>query len=170
MTAQSPADDAESLFLAYGDEIYRYLWYATGHRSEAEDLVQEVFLRALQSWERFEHRSTARTWLWGIVNNCLRDHLRKRQRTPDAIEIREELEPGFTSDPDLFLHLEHTLRALPLQQRQVFVQRVIHERSTADTAAMLGWSEAKVRTTLHRAMKLVRQSFQEGSDDDERAR
>ncbi|WDL95821.1 RNA polymerase sigma factor [Alicyclobacillus sp. ALC3] len=170
MPRQSPGDAAQSLFEAYGEEVYRYLWYTLGRRSEAEDLVQEVFLHVLQSWQRFEHRSTTRTWLWGIVNNCLREHQRKQRRTPDPIEIREELEPGSTSAPDLFLHLEHTLRTLSLSQRQVFVQRVIHERSTADTAAVLGWSEAKVRTTLHRAMKLVRQSFAERSDDDERAR
>lgn len=69
----------------------------------------------------------------------------------------------------LAIQLEQSLECLSVMQRQVFVERIIHEKSTAETAEELGWSESKVRTTLHRALKKIQTWFTEGRISDEKS-
>ncbi|WP_274436572.1 RNA polymerase sigma factor [Alicyclobacillus sp. ALC3] len=166
----SPATVARELFERYGDDVYRYLRFSLGSAHDADDLLQDVFVQVLQSWERFEHRSTERTWLFSIANHCVHDFLRKSNRRTPTVEITEDLADRTVIDWDIPIALEHSLRHLTLPQRQVFVMRVVQDVSTAETAAVLGWSEAKVKVTLHRAVKEIRKRFGEGASLDERAR
>lgn len=80
MKSQSASEAALVLFEKYGDEVYRYVRYTIGESSDAEDIVQEVFLRVLQSWKRFNHKSSSKTWLWSITKNCIKEQLRKIEK------------------------------------------------------------------------------------------
>jgi RNA polymerase sigma-70 factor, ECF subfamily len=155
----SSSDAARMLFEQYGDEVYRYIRFTIGDQAESQDVLQEVFLRVLQSWGRFQHKSSPRTWLYAIANNCIKESLRKRKRDYDRLEFNEEIEVAKANDLAMELALEQSLESLTLSQRQVFVERVIHEKSSPETAETLGWSEAKVRTTLHRAIKNIQVWF-----------
>lgn len=161
------------------DAHRRYLWglcyRMVGHPADADDLVQETFVRAIQR----PPRDTALPWLPWLVRvamNLARDHLRRRRRRayagtwlPGPIEI-EEAPPAFELPGDAGRSTEGryellesvsfafllALEALTPQQRAVLVLRDVCDYSAAETAVALGISEANVKTTLHRARMAMR--------------
>ena len=155
MAEPNPAEAIQALFDRYGDEIFAHVHLSVGRREDAEDLVQDIFLRALKAWPRFEHRSQARTWLWAITKNRLREYYRIRSRASGQLETMLGVaEPeAATADPSDAIFLQQALSALPPVERQVFILRVIQDRSSRETATLLGCSDVRVRVTLHRAMK-----------------
>ncbi|WDL98782.1 RNA polymerase sigma factor [Alicyclobacillus sp. ALC3] len=164
MEEQSVSDVALMLFEQHGDEIYRYVLYTVTDESDTEDIVQDIFLRVLQSWKRFNHKSSPKTWLWSIANNCVREYFRKKRRQQAIIPLIDDFADESVSDVLDELNLQDSLRQLNVIQRQVFVERVIHKRSTSETAVLLNWSQAKVRTTLHRAIVKLREVLARGDD------
>ncbi len=77
---------------AYSDKLYSWALYKTGSKEIAEDLVQETFLAACESVEKFRGKSEPKTWLFGILNNKIADHFRKVYRNQ---EINHEENKGF---------------------------------------------------------------------------
>lgn len=149
------------LFELYGDEIFQYVRFSLGNQVEAEDLVQEIFLRVLKSWDRFQNRSTARTWLWSIARNCVKESFRKNKMKRNH-QINNSAEYNHSvpfNDPSLRIDLENCLQFLSFSQRQVVIMRVIQERSIEETASNLGWTQARVRVTFHRALKKIQKMF-----------
>ncbi len=69
---------------AFSDKLYSWALYKTSGQETAEDLVQDTFLAACQSFEKFEGRSDPQTWLFGILNNKIADHFRKVYRNPTS--------------------------------------------------------------------------------------
>lgn len=63
------------------------------------------------------------------------------------------------TNPTLLIELERSLHCLTKDQRLVFIERIIHEKSSMETSELLGWSNAKVRTTLNRAIKKIQAGF-----------
>lgn len=155
-----PPEAVAELFERYGGEIYDHVYLMLGNVADAEDLVQEVFLRVLRGWRQFRHTSSARTWIWSITRNCLREHYRQRHhdrvRTA-ALQHRITMATDPHSSRFSTDELVDALQALSTDQRQVFTCRAIQGLSGKETAAVLGWSDAKVRVTLHRAMKRLRE-------------
>lgn len=146
------------LFEQHGDEVYAYICFNVGRQSDAEDILQEVFLRILQSWGRFHHKSSLKTWLWSITNNCIREYFRRQKRTGQTVPFEWDI-ADVQSDETLILDLQRSLECLTTDQRQVFVERIINDKSSNEASELLGWSETKVRTTLHRAIKNVKAWF-----------
>ncbi len=149
----------ERLFGRYGDEIYRFARFSLGSSPEAQDVVQEVFLGALRNWDRFAGRSSERTWLFAIAKHAIADSLRRRRSDPSesterlqSVQAAEDVGLGR-------LDLEASLRLLPIAQRQVFILRIIEDRSVAETSTLLGRSAVWVRVTLHRALRRLRESL-----------
>ena len=81
-------DNKESVIIiqswveAFSDKLYSWALYKTSSQETAEDLVQDTFLAACQSFEKFQGRSDPKTWLFGILNNKIADHFRKAYRNP----------------------------------------------------------------------------------------
>ncbi len=64
----------------YADEMYSWASYKTSSQEAAQDLVQETFMAAVEGFSRFEGKSNPKTWLFGILNNKIKDHYRKKFR------------------------------------------------------------------------------------------
>ena len=75
----------------HGRNIYRLAYWMTGKPEDAEDVVQETFVRAFQRLDRFEARANFATWLYRIGFNCAIDYMRSRQRR-ETTEPQETLE------------------------------------------------------------------------------
>lgn len=153
---ETSSEAVKRLFEDYADEVYQYLRFTLGRPSEAEDIVQDVFLEALRAWPRFEGRSSEKTWLWSIIRHKMVDRLRQRQR--GRAETSAQVGEGASEDVDIAatrVDLERSLQRLPLAQRQVFILRIIQDKSSSEVSQLLGWSNVKVRVTLHRALKLI---------------
>jgi RNA polymerase sigma-70 factor (ECF subfamily) len=73
----------------YGDALFRFAFFRTRDRVIAEDLVQETFLAALQSKERFKGQSSEKTWLFSILKHKIIDHFRKNK--PDRMNTTSKL-------------------------------------------------------------------------------
>lgn len=155
-------DLIEQWFLRYGDDIYKFLVYYTGSR-DVDDLVQDVFLKALGAVQSFEGRSQPKTWLLTIARHTAIDHARKqrlRKWLPDMWLFRLQSEEK-TPEEQLDLQEEHqalyrAIRQVKPAYREVLILRGIKGLSAKETAQILHWSENKVNVTLHRAMKAVK--------------
>ncbi len=171
---RAPVDSNDAalvaLFLRGGDEsAFRQLFrrhgpamYALATRilgdpgREAEDAVQEAWVRAAKGLASFGWRSSLRTWLTGITVNCCREVLRSRLR--DRHESIES-DPGANAGPRdsaARLDLEHAIRILPAGYRAVFVLHDIEGWTHAEIGARLGIEAGTSKSQLAHARQALR--------------
>src|SRR6516165_9731042 len=91
---QGDSDAFRALVETHSRSVFRLAFRMTGNEQDAEDVVQESFLRAYRQLGRFESRANFGTWLYRIVSNCSVDLMRARQSRHDASR-RERLEERF---------------------------------------------------------------------------
>ncbi len=142
-----------------------------GNEEDAQDAVQEAFVRAFKAIHGFQERAQLHTWLHRIVVNAALTKLRERRRRPT--ESIDDLMPAYSADghqlvetrdwSDAVLERKETaglvrnaIAMLPDQYRDVLVLRDIEERDTAEAAAILGTSSNVVKVRLHRARQALR--------------
>ena len=171
--AQAELGDFPALTQRYSRELLAHCYRMSGSVHEAEDLVQETFLRAWRASAAFEGRSSVRTWLYRIATNVCLTNLEGRPRRPlptglgtsdqpagDALEQDHEiawLEPV----PDAAVVVEErdsirlafvaALQHLPARQRAVLIMRDVLRWSAAEVAEALGTTSAAVNSALQRA-------------------
>lgn len=149
-------------FEDYSNDVLNFLIYYTG-RTDVEDMVQEVFIKALQKIHTFNGLSSPKTWLFSIARNCAIDHMRKRWKEK---EKRQKLliyhEQKNTKSPEDIYGLNETyteiyqaIQTLKQNYRDVLILRGIEELNVQETAEILQWSENKVKVTCHRALKAL---------------
>jgi len=134
----------------------------TGNAHDAEDLVQETFLRAHRAFDRFEPGSNARAWLHTILQRVRTDAFRRMQRRPSTVELVGE--GPATAPPEDALasgreDLERALRALPEAFRDAVVLRDVQELSYAEIAEALGVPVGTVMSRIHRGRALLREAL-----------
>ena len=172
-TATTELDDFDGLTARYQRELMAHCYRMSGSVHEAEDLVQETFLRAWKASATFQGRSSVRTWLYRIATNVCLTNLEGKPRRPlpaglgtsdqmagDALEENHEiawLEP--VPDAAVVVAERDTLRLafvaalqhLPARQRAVLILRDVLRWSAAETAEALDTSVAAVNSALQRA-------------------
>jgi RNA polymerase sigma-70 factor (ECF subfamily) len=173
----------------HAEYLYRYALLRLQDRELAEDIVQETFLAALQARDKFEGRSSERTWLIGILKHKIIDYFRKacRENPLDYTELltykqedafegtgkwvghwKEELGPiAWASDPNTVLEqrefweiFNSCLSALPSRLAQVFMLREMEGLSTEEICQILNISAANLSVMLHRARMKLRHSLE----------
>ncbi|MDX8506236.1 RNA polymerase sigma factor [Mesorhizobium captivum] len=157
----------------HNQRLYRIARGVVRNDAEAEDVVQEAYMRAFASLEAFRGDASLATWLSRIVINEALGRLRKRKRTvampAEAQIIRFPLNPNDlnpSDDPERTMAqrqilglVERATDSLPDVYRSVFVARVIEGLSIEETADLLGIRPETVKTRLHRARTLVRKAL-----------
>lgn len=160
---------------SHGDRIYALGLSLCDNPDNADDLVQETFLRALKSWDSFEGRSQPSTWLYTIATRACHRMQRRRAGEPRRMEPLQRVLPSgdegviqLPSDDDPEADAvraeatEAVLRAvarLPLEFRLPFVLKEMADFSVAEIAETLDVKPATVKTRLHRARLRVRQEL-----------
>ena len=140
----------EQLFNLYKNDVYRYARFMLGNSTSAEDIVQEVFIRVLKYWHHFRGDANPKTWLWTIIRSCLVDYRRKHKKEKQHV-VFNEIYSGHTDlEIDPFNEIEEQLQTLTPNQREVIILRIVQDCSVQETSHILGWSQGKVKTTLHR--------------------
>ncbi|MGZ3586309.1 MAG: RNA polymerase sigma factor [Candidatus Limnocylindrales bacterium] len=157
----------EPLYRKYVGQVYSFAVYELRDHHAAEDLTEQVFLRALAALPRFEERgtgegSTFRVWLFQIARNALANERRLRGRRPQAPleDAFELLAPGpdpaaRSAERDALARAWRAIERLPRDRRRAIVLRFVHEMSTVEIAGVMGRSEGAVRVLLHRALRAV---------------
>jgi len=156
---------------SYGDYLVRLTYAIVKDEKKAEDIVQEVFIRYYLNVEKFEGRSSVKTYLYRIaVNEChnyfkswayrkielsnLFTHLLINKKTPEEDLLQKEGEDS----------LIEVVESLPLKYREVIWLHYYAELSVSEIGNVLGCSANTVKTRLARGRKLARIAIEEGND------
>ena len=145
----------ERVARTYGDMLYRVAYHALKNRADAEDVMQEVFVRLLRARPEFRDEEHAKAWLLRVGARCAADVLRAPWRRREG-----PLDDGLPA-PEPVL-------ALPAQYRMAVHLYYYEELSVAEIAAVLGKSEGAVKSRLFRARALLRRYLKEDGDVSER--
>jgi RNA polymerase sigma factor (sigma-70 family) len=148
--------EVDRLYRRHSDEVLRYASLVLRSRSDAEDITQTVFLRALRTLERGEKVRTPRNWLIKIAHNECRRLLASRKvhaELPDEIAV-EPVEQGRAEE------LKLAMAALPATQRQALVLRELEGRTYAEISTALDLSESAVETLIFRARRALREQIE----------
>lgn len=154
--------------------VFRLAFRLTHHEQDAEDVVQEAFLRAYRQLGQFESRASFNTWLYRITVNCALDWNRKRRRhedhrEPDAIEEHKELRQledprpspeRLTFGVEVQQRLQAALKELSDKERTAFLLRHFEEMSIEEISQILGMREGATKNSIFRAAQKVRREFQ----------
>ena len=146
-------------------ELTAHCYRMLGSWDEAEDAVQEAYLRAWRGWAEFQHRASVRTWLHRIATNVALSALDGRARRalpsglgapeaagrPEYLPAETWIQPYADDRDDLRLALVAGLQTLTPGQRAVLLLRDVLAFPTADVAEMLNLTSAAVKSTLQRA-------------------
>ncbi|RHW37241.1 RNA polymerase sigma factor [Neobacillus notoginsengisoli] len=158
------ASGINQLFSMYSNDVYHYIGYLIGF-DEAEDLEQEVFIRAFYSWESYRGESSRKTWLLSIARHTAADELRKRKRKKIIrnLPLADRQIADLGNTPDILYEINETNKELYMailrlkeSYRQVVILRGIQEMSVQETAEILNWRPEKVNITLHRALHALK--------------
>jgi RNA polymerase sigma-70 factor (ECF subfamily) len=178
--AQVLAGDRDSfrvLVERHSGAIFRLAFRLTGNEQDAEDVVQETFLRAYRALHRFEARASFGTWLHRVAVNCALDHLRqvkKREETPLELPPEEEGEPlssipSAAPTPERLLlsaevqqKVERAMAQLSGQERAAFVLRHFDGCSIPEIGAALGVRGNAAKNAVFRAVRKLRAALSPG--------
>jgi RNA polymerase sigma-70 factor (ECF subfamily) len=171
----------DQLIDRYQGDIHRMIYYRIRARMDAEDLTQDVFIRAYRSISRLREPERFRGWLYRIAVNRVNDYLRKKRVRsifkssdegvdiqPDADQIREQPEAlEQVLKEDFWRQVGRIAKKLSKMEREVFMLRFFDNLNINEIAQILKKSESTVKTHLYRALakfkkeKGLRQFLQE---------
>ena len=163
-------DAFEELVRKHGRRVYRSLLGILGHADEAEDALQDAFLKAFQHLAEFENRSRFSTWLVRIAINAGLQRMRSRKDIDSLDEENEEFRPrniqAWTDTPEesysreeLRRLVEREVMKLPVKYRVALMLRDLEELSTEETALALGLSVPGVKARVLRGRLMLRESM-----------
>lgn len=158
----------EKLFERHRTLVYRFVYQMLARRDDAEDVVQEVFVRAYQNLGRYRDEAKFTTWLLRIASNLSTDRVRMHHRRQN-LEQQEAsgalvwMTQGETDDPVENLEqdrrrdaLRKALQALPVHHRQMIVLRDIEEREYEEIGSIVGCSVGGAKLRVLRARRALK--------------
>ncbi len=158
------------MYQRHAPVIFAYLCRHTASREDAEDLLLEVFLAALEH-SKFAvlGESEQQSWLWAVARNKVVDHYRRSTRhasvnlmqAAETVFENEELAPEQVAlRNEEYAHLHEKLKELPTLQQEVLRLRFGNSMRCSEIAAILEKSEGSVRMLLSRTLKLLRTIYE----------
>jgi RNA polymerase sigma-70 factor, ECF subfamily len=166
--------DAYGLLVSrHSPSVFRVAFRITENEADADEVVQETFLRGYRKLDEFEARSNFGTWIYRIAMNCALDVLSK-QKGQVLVPIAEEYDSELpavqvadgTAGPDRLLlsreieaRRHAAMERLTAMERVAFVMRHIEERSTEEIATVLGIAPNAAKNAVFRAVQKLRQSL-----------
>ncbi|MEW5995746.1 MAG: sigma-70 family RNA polymerase sigma factor [Candidatus Zixiibacteriota bacterium] len=157
------------------EALYRTALRMTKNQNDAEDLVQEAFVKAYRFWDRFEPGSNCRAWLFKIMTNIFINEYRSRSRSPMAVNVDEvddnflygqlaAHEPMATPEQELFAKIfdddiKKAIENLPEDFRLVVVLSFLEGFSYQEIADIMDLQLGTVKSRLHRGRKLLQKAL-----------
>lgn len=156
------AGDEASFVMLYRSQtpaLYRLaLSLMAGSQFDADDLVQETWLRAVAGLSRFERRSSIRSWLSSIAVRCAHERYRSSKRAADGVQPRPT--PGRGGErASLRLDLERAIEGLSLGYRTVLLLHDLEGFTHQEIASLLGISAGTSKSQLSRARQRIREAL-----------
>ena len=162
-----------ALFERYHLSLFEFLSRITGDRLAAEDLVQDVFVRILKYRASYREGASFETWVFRIARNARADYLRRCPRLEPLVdEAFNRPEPAEGPGTQLETsrdraRLRRALMMLPEDKRELIVLARYHHMKHDRIAALLSIDVGAVKVRLHRALRELRDAFQQIPDRNE---
>lgn len=151
-------DNENIYFIAEYEAVYRYVLSLCRNETEAEDITQDTFLKAMQAKNGFRGKSSVYTWLCAIAKNVWLEKMRKQNRLvpmrEEALENGNSLEEKIANE-DTAMQVHKFLHTIEEPYKEVFSLRVFGQLSFAKIAEIFGKTESWARVTYHRARKRI---------------
>ncbi|MBI9077669.1 MAG: RNA polymerase sigma factor [Desulfatibacillum sp.] len=158
----------DQLVLLHHERIFRMVFFRTRKQMDAEDLCQEVFIRAFKSLPRLKDDSKFVPWLFSIAGNTVKDYYRKKkilslfQSEPD-VQVNEDPDSRQLSQPldhvlkqEFWSQVEIFSQKLSRWEKEIFFLRFMDQLAIRDIAEATGKSQSAVKTHLYRALEKYR--------------
>jgi RNA polymerase sigma-70 factor (ECF subfamily) len=165
--AESRAREFDAQALPYMDDLFRMALRMTRDRSRAEDAVQEAYLQAWKSFDRFEPGTNARAWLYRVLFNCVHHQRRKWLRFPtaggDPDEILDTVPAPVMTVADKLTdgQILAALDEIPTDYRAVVLLVDVEEFAYKDASEILGVPIGTVMSRLSRGRKALRKQLED---------
>jgi RNA polymerase sigma factor (sigma-70 family) len=175
---QRPEDRAEAdkptsttaLYRCHAPALFTYLRLHTPFREDAEDLLVEVFLAALECTYFYDlAEDEQRQWLWRVAHNKVADCYRGSSRltkvpleliTETTYEAEEQEPEEMALRDEEYLHLRKNIKKLPVLQQQVLRLRFVNGMRCTEIATLLGKRDGAVRMILSRTLNILRSLYE----------
>ncbi|HZT29991.1 MAG TPA: sigma-70 family RNA polymerase sigma factor [Bryobacteraceae bacterium] len=174
---QAQAGDREAfrvLVERHSRPAFRLAYRMTGNQQDAEDVVQESFLRAYRQLGRFDHRASFATWFYRITVNCALDVVRARQRRaaqpsspdgnqPDALASLASADPGpdrMAMSGQIGERVAEAMRELSPNERHAFVLRHFEGVAIEEIGRLLGVAPGAAKHSVFRAVQKLRHALE----------
>ncbi len=157
--------------LPHMDALYRTALRMAKNQNDAEDLVQEAYVKAYRFWDRFESGSNCRAWLFKIMTNIFINDYRSKSRSPMSVNVDEiddsflygqlaAVKPGHDPEKELFAKIldddvKKAIEELPDDFRLVIVLSFLEGFSYQEIADITDLQLGTVKSRLHRGRKLL---------------
>jgi RNA polymerase sigma-70 factor (ECF subfamily) len=166
-------DAYKAMVLRHSAMVFRVAFRITGNEADAEEVVQEAFLRSYQSLDQFHFQSAYASWLYRIAVNCAYNVMNRRRHDPNRMpEFRKSVEeaedrrdelPDTAAGPERLLlsremaaRQQHALHSLTALERTAFQLRHIEDQSTNEIAAALNIAPSAAKQAVFRAVQKLR--------------
>ncbi len=181
MDVKDPATSIKHWVGLYSDQMYSWALYKTSSKEVSEDLVQETFLAAFQSFEKFKGKSQPKTWLFSILNNKINDHYRSSFRKPVIAEnglferlfdnnnrwTAEERPQQWSEEQTHLLDtkefstvLSGCMQKLPINWASAIQLKYLEEKNSEIVCQELGITASNYWQILHRAKLQLRKCLE----------
>jgi len=157
--------DFAAIYDRLAGRVYRFALFRVGSRADAEDLMQRIFLKMMESLPRYQPRGVPfEAWFFRLARNTVIDHLRARRRLQPLETIAEvdSTRPGPEESAELameFRRLETALEDLTPVQQEVIGYRFMAGLSAREIGLIIGKREGSVRALQFRALQALRRSL-----------
>lgn len=155
--------DKEKLFGYIYPKIYRFIYYRTNNKTEAEDLTSDVILKIAKALPR--QKGNFNSWIYKIARNTVIDFYRKQSVRKSKISV-DEVPGGLPNGSKDFTEqilneesLKEAMKFLPERQKEVVILKFIEGYRNREIAKIIGTSEGAVKLLQFRALKKMREYF-----------
>jgi RNA polymerase sigma-70 factor (ECF subfamily) len=154
----------EILVDAHAAEIYRYLWRMLQNEQDAEDCLQDAFLKAYLAYDRLDGSANFRAWLYRIAGNTARTRLRGRLQT--GILLSEDLADSglpveqLAQNQQQLEAVKDAIETLPYKQREALILRKYQELSYEEISTILDTSVEGARANVYQGLRKLRAQFE----------
>jgi len=148
----------------YKVRLFGLLYRLLGNKEEAEDILQETFLRVYKEKERYDFNYSFSTWIYTIALNLCKNEYKKKRRAKllslDTLFNRPDLNSeNFGNKNRLSSILERTIRSLPLKYKSAFVLRDVDQLSYEEVALSLNIPVGTVKSRVNRARRILKKKL-----------
>ncbi len=152
-------EELDEIYRLYAGDVYRYLFSLCRNEHLAQDLLQDVMLKAVTGFDKFRGDSSVKTWLFTIAKNLYLNHVKRADNRnlpieEDLLRSEDNLEERIM-DQSQALHIHRLVHSLDDPYREVFTLRVFAELKFDDIGAVFGKTGNWARVSYYRAKEKI---------------